>query len=195
MSHFVQEQSSGGSGQGTFTTIGESLNWNRRWTEELTTFLSGGANFKLPVGSDIPGQSQALQIRPMVTARMTYLSYSEDLRDAGSSEGPFDNYNSPSLASSLASSLAGGSSLGGGGGLSGSLTQGGILTRGQYSATMAYRYTLVPSYAFTAGPQQAHVLALIARGGSRPSSQALWERTLPIGIVWAYPPRHSIPSE
>ena len=105
MSHFVQEQSGGGSGQGTFTTIGEMLNWNRLWTQELTTFLSGGANFKLPVGSDIPGQSQALQIRPTVTARMTYLSYSEDLRDAGSSEGPFDNYNAPSLASSLASSL------------------------------------------------------------------------------------------
>lgn len=164
MSHIVQEQSSGGSGQGTYTTIGETLNWQRRWTEELTTFLSGGANFKLPVGSDIPGQSQALQIRPNVTARMTYLSYSEDLRDAGSSEGPFDNYNSPSLASSLANSLGGGSGLGGGG-LSGSLTQGGILTRGQYSATMAYRYTLVPSYAFTAGPQQAHLLALVARGG------------------------------
>jgi hypothetical protein len=163
MSHFVQEQSSGGSGQGTYTTIGEMLNWNRRWTEELTTSLSGGANFKLPVGSDIPGQSQALQIRPSVMARMTYLSYSEDLRDAGSSEGPFDNYNSPSLASSLASSQA--SSLGGGGSQSGSLTQGGILTRGQYSATMAYRYTLVPGYAFTAGPQQAHVLSLIARGG------------------------------
>jgi len=94
-------------------------------------------------------------------ARMTYLSYSEDLRDAGSSEGPFDNYNSPSLANSLANNSGGGQ----GSGVAGSLTSGGILSRGQYSATMAYRYSLFPSYAFTAGPQQAHVLALVARGG------------------------------
>jgi hypothetical protein len=161
MSHYVQEQSGGGSGQGTFTTIGEMLSWSRLWTPELSTFLSGGANFKLPVGSDIPGQSQALQIRPSVMARMTYLSYSEDLRDAGSSEGPFDNYNSPSLANSLANNSGGGQ----GSGVAGSLTSGGILSRGQYSATMAYRYSLFPSYAFTAGPQQAHVLALVARGG------------------------------
>ncbi|HSL03139.1 MAG TPA: hypothetical protein VK901_06330 [Nitrospiraceae bacterium] len=162
MSHFVQEQSSGGSGQGSYTTIGETLNWTRLWTQELTTFLSGGANFKLPVGSDIPGQSQALQVRPNVTARMTYTSYSEELREAGSSQGPFDDYNSPSLASSMG--LGGG--LGGGpGGLAGGLAPGGIMARGAYSATMAYRFTLVPGYAFTAGPQEAHVLALSARGG------------------------------
>jgi hypothetical protein len=143
MSHYIQEQSSGGSGQGSFTTIAETLNWNRRWTQELGTYLTGGAYFKLPVGSDIPGQSQELQVRPTVTARMTYSSYSEELRDAGSSQGPFDS--SPALA--------------------GSLIPGGIMARGAYTASMVYRYSLFPGYAFSSGPTQAHVVGLNARGG------------------------------
>ena len=118
MSHFVQDQSSGGSGQGSYTTITEMLNWNRLWTQELSSFLSGGANIKLPVGSDIPGQSEDLQVRPTAIARMTYSSYSEELRDAGLFDGL------PSLA--------------------GSLSPGGIQAPGAYTASMAYRYTFVP---------------------------------------------------
>ena len=131
MSHYIQDQSSGGSGQGSYTTITETLNWSRLWTQELSTFLAGGANLKLPVGSDIPGQSEELEVRPTVTARITYSSYSEELRDAGP---PFDGL--PSLA--------------------GSLSPGGIMAPGAYTASMAYRYSYLPSYAFSSGPQQAH---------------------------------------
>ena len=143
MSHFEQDQSSGGSGQGSYTTITEMLNWNRLWTQELTTYLAGGANFKLPVGSDIPGQSEELQIRPTVNARMTYSSYSEELREAGSSEGPLDSV--PSLP--------------------GSITPRGIMGRGAYSVMTAYRYTYFPGYAFQSGPTQAHVLGITTVGG------------------------------
>jgi hypothetical protein len=139
MSHFVQDQSSGGSGQGSYTTITETLNWSRLWTQELSTFLMGGANLKLPVGSDIPGQSEDLQVRPTAMVRMTYSSYSEELRDAGLFDGL------PSLA--------------------GSLSPGGIQAPGAYTASMAYRYTFVPGYAFSSGPQQAHLLGLNASGG------------------------------
>ena len=139
MSHFIQDQSSGGSGQSSFTTITETLDWNRLWTQELTTTLSGGANVRLPVGSDIPGQSQNLEVRPTVAARMTYSSDSEQLREAG----PYDGL--PALA--------------------GSLTPGAIMVPGAYIASMAYRYSFIPGYAFSAGPQQAHVLGLSATGG------------------------------
>ncbi len=144
MSHYSQDQSSGsGGGQSSYTTITETLNWSRLWTQELSTFLAGGANLKLPVGSDIPGQSTGLEVRPTVTARMTYSSYSEELRDAGASQGPFDSL--PSLA--------------------GSLSPGGIAPPGGYTATMSYRYSMFPGYAFSAGPQQTHVLGLNASGG------------------------------
>jgi hypothetical protein len=143
MSHFIQDQSSGGSGQGSYTTITETLDWNRLWTQELITNLSGGANVRLPVGSDIPGQSQDLQVRPTVVARMTYSSYSEQLREAGPNDGP------PSLA--------------------GSLSPGAIITPGAYTATMAYRYTFIPGFAFSSGPQQAHVLGLTVTGGITPN--------------------------
>jgi hypothetical protein len=140
MSHYIQDQSSGGSGQGSYTTLTETLNWNRQWTQELNTSLGGGANLSLPVGSDIPGQSQELEVRPTVTARMTYSSYLDELRDAGAS---FDSL--PSLA--------------------GSLGPGGIMVPGAYRVLMAYRYSFVPSYAFSSGPSQAHVLGLTVMGG------------------------------
>jgi hypothetical protein len=150
MTHYVQDQSSGGSGQSSYTTITETLNWSRLWTPELSSRLMGGATFKLPVGSDIPGQSQDLQIRPTVTARMDYRSYSEELRDAGSSEGPYEG--SPSLA--------------------GSLSQRVILAPGAYTASMLYRYMLFPGYAYSSGPQQTHLLGLDTSGGITPKLTA-----------------------
>jgi hypothetical protein len=140
MSHYIQDQSSGGSGQGSYTTLTETLNWSRLWTQELSTFLAGGANLRLPVGSDIPGQSQELEVRPTVTARMIYSSYLDELREAGASEGPFDS-------------------------LAGSLSPGGIMVPGAYRVLMTYRYSFVPSYAFSSGPSQAHVLGLTVMGG------------------------------
>jgi hypothetical protein len=103
----------------------------------------GGTNIKLPVGSDIPGQSQELQVRPTGTALITYTSFAEALRATGSSTGPFDEL--PSLA--------------------GSLSPGGIMAPGAYTATMRYTYTLFPGYAFGSGPRQTHLVGGLARGG------------------------------
>ena len=128
MSHFIQEDSSGSSGRGSFTTITETLNWSRLWTQQLSTSLRGGGILKLPVGSDIPGQSTKAQFIPTVGATMTYTSFSEELRDVGA----FDSL--PSLA--------------------GSLAPGGIVAPGAFTATMSYRFSLVPSFAFGAGPAE-----------------------------------------
>lgn len=143
MSHFFQEDSGGSSGRGSFTTIAETLNWSRMWTQQLNTSLSGGATFKLPVGSDIPGQSVKSQLVPTVAATMSYTSYLDEMRDAGASEGPFDSL--PALA--------------------GSLSPGGIAIPGAYTTRMIYRFSLVPSYAFGAGPLKVHVVGLNAVGG------------------------------
>ena len=143
MSHFIQEDSGGSSGRGSFTTITETLNWSRLWTQQLSTSLSGGAIFKLPVGSDIPGQSVKSQLIPTLLATMIYTSYLDEMRDAGASEGPFDSL--PALA--------------------GSLSPGGIATPGAYTVRMRYRFSLVPGYAFGAGPLKVHVVGLNAVGG------------------------------
>ena len=139
MSHFIQEDSSGSSGQGSFTTITETLNWSRLWTQQLSTSLRGGGAFKLPVGSDIPGQSVKSQFVPTVGATMTYTSFSEEMRDVGAFSGL------PSLADSL--------------------SPGGIVVPGAYAATMSYRFSLVPSFAFGAGPLKTHVVGINATGG------------------------------
>lgn len=143
LSHFIQEDSEGTRGRGSFTTITETLNWSRLWTQQLSTSLSGGAILKLPVGSDIPGQSTKSQLVPTVAATMIYTSYLDELRDAGASEGPFDSL--PALA--------------------GSLNSGGIMAPGAYTVRMRYRFSLVPSYAFGAGPLKVHVVGLNAVGG------------------------------
>jgi hypothetical protein len=70
---------------------------------------------------------------------MTYTSYSDALRDVGALEGL------PSLAGSLAS--------------------GGILPPGAYIARMSYRFGLLPSFAFGAGPVKVHVVGINATGG------------------------------
>lgn len=142
MSHYTQSQSTGG-GTGSFTTIGETLNWSRLWTQKLSSSLGAGGIVTLPVGSDIPGQSVKTQFAPTANATMTYSSFSEGLRAAGSSLSPFDSL--PSLA--------------------GSLSPGGINAPGGYTTTMAYTYSIFPSYAFGSGPMQAHVVGLYATGG------------------------------
>jgi hypothetical protein len=73
---------------------------------------------------------------------MTYSSFSEGLRDAGSS-GPFDNL--PSLA--------------------GSLNPGRIMAPGAYIAGLRYTYSIFPSYAFGAGPTKTHVVGANVAGG------------------------------
>ena len=143
LSHFIQEDSEGSSGRGSFTTIGETLNWSRLWTQQLSTSLSGGAILKLPVGSDVPGQSVKSQLVPTVAASMIYTSYLDEMREAGASEGPFDSL--PAMA--------------------GSISPGGIMTPGAYTARMSYRFSLVPSYAFGAGPLKVHVVGINAVGG------------------------------
>jgi hypothetical protein len=74
---------------------------------------------------------------------MTYSSFSEELRDAGTSSGPFDGL--PSLA--------------------GSLSPGGIMARGAYTASMRYTYSIFPSYAFGSGPMNTHLVGANATGG------------------------------
>lgn len=137
MSHYIQEQSSGSSGQGTFTTISETLNWQRLWTQELSTSLAGGGILTPPIGSSIPGQSVKSQFGPTATAIMTYSSFSEGLR------GPFDSL--PSLA--------------------GSLNPGVIMAPGTYTAVLRYNYSIYPSYAFGAGPTKTHVIDAKVTGG------------------------------
>ena len=152
MSHFIQEDSSGSRGSGSFTTITETLNWSRLWTEQLNTSLSGGGTLRLPVGSAIPGQSSKSQFVPFVAAAMTYSSFAEGFRAAGSSlSGPFDGL--PSLA--------------------GSLNPGGIVAPGAYTARMSYRFSLVPSFAFGAGPLKVHVVGINATGGITPKLSGL----------------------
>ncbi|TKB90022.1 MAG: hypothetical protein E8D41_13030 [Nitrospira sp.] len=142
MSHFIQEDSGGISGRGTFTTITETLNWSRLWTQQLRTTLRAGGAIKLPVGSDIPGQSTKSQLVPSVSATMTYTSFSEELRDAGAS-GPFDNLLP----------------------LAGNLSSGGIFTPGAYTVAANYRYGIGPNFSFGAGPVKVHVVGANAVGG------------------------------
>jgi hypothetical protein len=142
MSHFIQEQSMGGSGQGTFTTISETLTWSRLWTQELSTTLTGGGIITPPIGSSIPGQSVKTQFSPTASAFMTYSSFSEGLRAAGSSD-PFGEL--PLLA--------------------GSHSPGGILAPGAYNASLRYNYSIFPSFAFGFGPMQAHNVNANVVGG------------------------------
>jgi hypothetical protein len=148
MTHYIQEQASGSSGQGTFTTIAESLNWARRWTQQLSTTLGGGGIVILPVGSAIPGQATKTQFAPTASAGVSYSSFLEGLRDVGSSvgSGPFDNL--PSLP--------------------GSLNPGGIMAPGAYTTTMSYAFSIFPAYALDSGPMKTHVLGINATGGITP---------------------------
>ena len=143
MSHYTQEQSSGSSGQGSFTTIAETLNWSRLWTQRLTTTLSGGGIVTLPIESATPGQSVKSQFAPTATASISYTSFSEGLRAAGSSPGLFDGL--PSLA--------------------GALSPGGIAAPGQFTTALSYNFSVFPSYAFEAGPIKTHVVGANVTAG------------------------------
>ena len=144
LSHYSQQGSSNGSsGSGSFTTIAETLNWNRLWTEKMTTFLSAGGNVTLPVGSSVPGHAVPLLFAPTFRAGMTYSSFSEALREAGSSLSPYANL--PSLE--------------------GSISPGGIMAPGAYVVSVLSTYSISPSYAFGSGPMKTLVAGVTASGG------------------------------
>ena len=142
MSHYVQEGSAG-SGSGSFTTISGTMNWGKLWTQKLSTSLSGGGIVTLPIESTVPGQSIKSTFSPTGTVTMTYKSFSEGLRAAGSAPGPFDNL--PRLA--------------------GSLAQGGIIEPGAFTTSMSYNFSIFPSFALGAGPMKTHVIGVNASGG------------------------------
>ena len=144
LAHYSQQgSSSGSSGSGSFTTIAETLNWNRLWTQKVTTFLAAGGIVTLPVGSSVPGQAVKSQFAPTFRAGMTYSSFSEALREAGSSLSPYANL--PSLE--------------------GSISPGGILAPGAYVVSVLSTYSILPSYAFGSGPMKTLVAGVTASGG------------------------------
>jgi hypothetical protein len=145
ISHFSQEQSTAG-GQGSFTIPMATINWSRRWTQELNTALGAGALFTLPMETELPGQTLKSQVFPTINAAINYSSFSDALRAGGSALGPFAGL--PSL--------------------SGSLSPGAILSPGQYLASLSYNYSVFPSYAYNAGPIKAHVLGANFSGGITP---------------------------
>ena len=146
MSHYIQGGASGG-GSGSFTTISGTANWTKLWTKQLSTSLAGGGIFTLPIESAVPGQSIKSTFGPTGTVTMTYSSFSEGLRAAGSASGPFDNL--PRLA--------------------GSLGAGGVIAPGAITAAMSYNFSIFPSYALGAGPMKTHIVGVNARGGITPN--------------------------
>lgn len=137
MSHFIQGGSSGG-GSGSFTTISGTMNWAKLWTKQLSTTLTGGGIFTLPIESTVPGQSIQSTFAPTGTVAMTYRSFSEGLRDAGAAPGPFDNL--PRVP--------------------GSLAPGGVIAPGAFTTSLSYNFSIFPSYALNAGPMKTHVVGL-----------------------------------
>jgi hypothetical protein len=159
VSHFSQSQSSG-SGSGSFTTPMGMINWNRRWTQQLNTTLSGGGMLLLPIDSTVPGQSTKTLVAPTITTAINYSSFSEALRAAGAVAGPGDGAPSVGPFSGLPA-------------MYGSLGSGGILTPGRYVASLTYSYSYYPSYAFGAGATKVHIVGTNVTGGitSRLSGQ------------------------
>lgn len=142
MSHYIQGGASGG-GSGSFTTISGMMNYGKLWTQKLSSSIGGGGIVTLPIESMVPGQSIKAQFAPTGTVSMTYSSFSEGLRAAGSAPGPFDNL--PRLAGSLAS--------------------GGVLAPGAFTTSLSYNFSIFPSYALGAGPMKAHVIGVNANMG------------------------------
>lgn len=151
LSHYGQSgaPSSGSavSGQtGSFTTITGMGTWTRQWTRELNMSVGGGGILTLPIETGIPGEKIKSSVTPAITTVLTYNSFSESLKAAGSSLsslGPFQGL--PAL--------------------SGSLQPGGVLAPGRYSATLSYNLSVFPSYAIGAGPLKSHVVGANASGG------------------------------
>ncbi|TKB84784.1 MAG: hypothetical protein E8D44_05460 [Nitrospira sp.] len=142
MSHYIQGGASGG-GSGSFTTISGTANWAKLWTKQLSTSLGGGGIFTLPIESTVPGQSIKATFAPTGTVSMTYSSFSEGLRAAGSAPGPFDNL--PRVA--------------------GSLAPGGVIAPGAFTTSLSYNFSIFPSYALNAGPMKTHVVGVNASAG------------------------------
>lgn len=144
LSHYGQSGSSGGTG--SFTTIQGMATWSKQWTRELSASLGAGGILTLPIETGIPGEKIKSSVTPAVTTLVSYSSYSEGLKAAGSSLsalGPFEGL--PPL--------------------SGSLNPGGILAPGRYIASLSYNLSVFPSYAVGAGPITAHVIGANATGG------------------------------
>ncbi len=119
------------------------MNYGKLWTQKLSSSIGGGGIVTLPIESMVPGQSIKAQFAPTGTVSMTYSSFSEGLRAAGSAPGPFDNL--PRLAGSLAS--------------------GGVLAPGAFTTSLSYNFSIFPSYALGAGPMKAHVIGVNANMG------------------------------
>ncbi len=142
MSHFIQGGASGG-GSGSFTTISGTANWAKLWTKQFSTSLAGGGIFTLPIESAVPGQSINSTFSPTGTVAMTYSSFSEGLRAAGSAPGPFDNL--PRVP--------------------GSLAPGGVIGPGAFTTSLSYNFSIFPSYAINAGPMKTHIVGANASAG------------------------------
>ena len=142
MSHYIQGGATGG-GSGSFTTVSGMMTWGKLWTQRLSTSLGGGGIATLPIGSSVPGQSTQSQFGPTGTATLTYSSFSEGLRAAGSAPGPFDNL--PRLAGSLAPGI--------------------VIAPGAITAALSYNFSIYPSYGFGAGPMKTHVIGINANTG------------------------------
>src|SRR5262249_43792117 len=136
---------------GSFTTYTGTVNWNRIWTQELSSSLAGGG-IVIP-GSTTTGQS-ATTVAPTGTATITYTSVSQALRAAGSTLGPsVGGPPSPPLPFANMPSLIG------------SLNPGGIMSPGSYTASLLYTFSVFPSYAGGAGAIRTHVVGINAAGG------------------------------
>ena len=142
MSHYIQEGASGG-GSGSFTTISGMANWAKLWTQRLSSSIGGGGIFTLPIESAVPGQSIKSTFAPTGMVMVTYSSFSEGLRAAGSAPGPFDNL--PRLA--------------------GSLAPGGVIAPGAFTTSLSYNFSIFPSYALNLGPMKTHIIGVNASAG------------------------------
>ena len=149
-SYYSQDHSTGG-GTNSFTTFSGTAFWNRNWTQEWSSQLRGGA-YVIP-GSSTVGQSQTT-IAPTGTVLINYRSFSEALRAAGATAAaPFDESSPSPLPFANLPTLVG------------SLSPGGVMSPGQYNASLAYTFSVYPSYAGGAGAIRVHVLGINALGG------------------------------
>jgi len=142
MSHYDQGSDTGGSS--SFTTFNGTLNWDRKWTEKLSTSLKGGGIMTMPIDSTGTGQRVPLQVAPTIMANLNYLTFSEGLRAAGGvAPGPFDGL--PALQ--------------------GTLMPGGIMPPGQFGTRLSYNYNVFPSFVIGAGPMKTHIVGANVTGG------------------------------
>ena len=148
-SFYSQDQSTGG-GTTTFTTFSGTAFWTRTWTQEWSSQLRGGA-YVIP-GSSTVGQSQTA-IAPTGSVLINYRSFSEALRAAGATAGPFDEFASSPLPFANLPTLPG------------TLSPGGVMSPGQYNASLSYTFSVYPSYAGGAGAIRVHVVGINALGG------------------------------